>query len=183
MLWGLDLTHLDSHMGTLQMRPEFFDIYLDLAIEFQLPIRLSGASTERLAGFPFRSLAAAESVLFPDYFVYAMGVGSRDTVMTVARDLRPGVTELYVHPATDSPELRGVTALARGITRRQALFGPEPASDAALLLKWRWACCPCSTLVRLGLCHRRPDLGCMGGVGLDDQCCGKAPSGLVEVYE
>ena len=35
-----------------------------------------------------------------------MGVGSRDTVMTVARDLRPGVTELYVHPATDSPELR-----------------------------------------------------------------------------
>ena len=106
MLWGLDLTHLDSHMGTLQMRPEFFDIYLDLAIEFQLPIRLSGASTERLAGFPFRSLAAAESVLFPDYFVYAMGVGSRDTVMTVARDLRPGVTELYVHPATDSPELR-----------------------------------------------------------------------------
>ena len=54
MLWGLDVTHLDSHMGTLQLRPEFFDIYLDLAIEFRLPLRMAGASVEHTAGFKFR---------------------------------------------------------------------------------------------------------------------------------
>jgi predicted glycoside hydrolase/deacetylase ChbG (UPF0249 family) len=104
--WGIDVTHLDSHMGTLQMRPEFFDVYLDLAVEFQLPIRLSGASSERLAGFPFRSLALEEGVWFCDWFVWSMGIGSRDSVMEIAADLRPGVTELYVHPALDAPELR-----------------------------------------------------------------------------
>ena len=57
ILWGFDVTHLDSHMGTLQLRPEFFDIYLDLAVEFALPLRLSGGSTERIVGFPFRKLA------------------------------------------------------------------------------------------------------------------------------
>ena len=47
ILWGFDVSHLDSHMGTLQLRPEFFDVYLDLAVEFGLPLRLSGASSER----------------------------------------------------------------------------------------------------------------------------------------
>ena len=78
ILWGFDVSHLDSHMGTLQLRPEFFDIYLELAAEFRLPIRLSGASTERIVGFPFRRLAAEEGVLFPDHFVLVPnGVGSR----------------------------------------------------------------------------------------------------------
>ena len=67
ILWGFDVSHLDSHMGTLQLRPEFFDIYLDLAVEFGLPLRLGGASTERAVGFPFRRLAAEEGVVFPDH--------------------------------------------------------------------------------------------------------------------
>ena len=70
ILWGFDVSHLDSHMGTLQLRPEFFDVYLDLAVEFGLPLRLSGASTERAVGFPFRRLAAEEGVVFPDHFVH-----------------------------------------------------------------------------------------------------------------
>lgn len=108
MLWGLDVTHLDSHMGTLQLRPEFFDIYLDMAIEFSLPLRMAGASAEHTAGFPFRQLAADEGVLFPDSFVYVGGVGSRETIESVATSLRPGVTEVYVHPAVDTPELRAI---------------------------------------------------------------------------
>jgi predicted glycoside hydrolase/deacetylase ChbG (UPF0249 family) len=106
ILWGFDVTHLDSHMGTLQLRPEFFDIYLDLAVEFGLPLRLSGASTERMVGFPFRKLAEEEGVVFPDHFVLVTGVGSRRSVERVVSDLRPGVTEVYVHPALDTPELR-----------------------------------------------------------------------------
>ncbi|QXC61450.1 polysaccharide deacetylase family protein [Aquihabitans sp. G128] len=106
ILWGFDISHLDSHMGALQLRPEFFDIYLDLALEFALPIRLSGGDTERAVGFPFRALAAEEGVLFPDHFAYANGVGSRRVIERVVHDLRPGVTELYLHPALDTPEQR-----------------------------------------------------------------------------
>jgi predicted glycoside hydrolase/deacetylase ChbG (UPF0249 family) len=106
ILWGFDVSHLDSHMGTVQLRPEFFDVYLDLAVEFGLPIRLSGAATERTIGFPFRQLAAEEGVVFPDHFIYVNGVGSRRTLERQVMDLRPGVTEVYVHPAVDTPELR-----------------------------------------------------------------------------
>jgi predicted glycoside hydrolase/deacetylase ChbG (UPF0249 family) len=108
ILWGFDISHLDSHMGTLQLRPEFFDVYLDLAVEYRLPIRLTGASTERSIGFPFRRLAAEEGVLFPDHFVYVGGVGSRRAIERAVFDLRPGVTEIYVHPAADTPELRAL---------------------------------------------------------------------------
>jgi chitin disaccharide deacetylase len=94
-------------MGTLQLRPEFFDIYLELAVDFGLPLRLSGASTERLIGFPFRELAAREDVVFPDHFLYVNdGPGSRRTIERAIADLPPGVTEAYLHPATDTAELR-----------------------------------------------------------------------------
>jgi hypothetical protein len=106
ILWGFDVTHLDSHLGALQLRPEFFDIYLDLAVEFALPVRLSDASTERAIGFPFRNLAASEGVLFPDHFVPVASIGSRQAIEQALADLQPGVTELHIHPALDTPEQR-----------------------------------------------------------------------------
>ncbi len=106
--WGFDVSHLDSHMGTLQLRPEFFDVYLELAVDFRLPLRLSGASSERLIGFPFRRLAAEEGVVFPDHLVVVPGVGSRRSLERVLFDLKPGVTEIYLHPARDTSELRAL---------------------------------------------------------------------------
>jgi hypothetical protein len=108
ILWGFDVSHLDSHMGTLQLKPEFFDVYLELAVDFGLPLRLSGASSERMIGFPFRRLAAEEGVLFPDHFLMIPGVGSRRFIDKMVVDLRPGVTEVLVHPAIDTPELRAL---------------------------------------------------------------------------
>lgn len=106
ILWGFDVSHLDSHMASMQQRPEFFDLYLELALEFSLPVRLSSADTERTIGFPFRRLAAEEGVLFPDHFVASRGPGGRRTIEQTIHDLEPGVTELQVHPAIDSPEQR-----------------------------------------------------------------------------
>jgi chitin disaccharide deacetylase len=109
ILWGFDVSHLDSHMDTLQLKPEFFDVYLDLAVEFALPIRLAGAPAERLTGFPFRSLAAEENLIFPDHFAYVRRVGSRRSIERAIIDLPPGVTELHVRPAVDTSELRALT--------------------------------------------------------------------------
>ena len=57
ILWGFDVSHLSTHLGALQNRPEFFDVYLELAIDFDLPIRLASGAAESSAGFPFRVLA------------------------------------------------------------------------------------------------------------------------------
>ncbi len=108
ILWGFDVSHLDSHMGTLQRRPEFFDIYLELAVDFRLPVRLASAADERAVGFPFRSLAREAGVVSPDHFVAARGRPLRKVLERSLLDLRPGVTEVHAHPAVDAPELRAL---------------------------------------------------------------------------
>lgn len=105
ILWGFDISHLDCHMGSLSFRPEFFDIHLDLAVEFGLPMRMMGAGFEKNVGFPFRRLAAEEGVVFPDHLVFQTGP-TRPSLEKVLTALRPGVTEVFVHPAVDTPELR-----------------------------------------------------------------------------
>ena len=37
VLWGFDISHLDAHMDALVLRPEFFDIYLELADRLRTP--------------------------------------------------------------------------------------------------------------------------------------------------
>jgi predicted glycoside hydrolase/deacetylase ChbG (UPF0249 family) len=103
--WGFDASHIDSHMGTLQLRADFFDVYLEMAVEFRLPLRMAAASAERPIGFPYRRLAEAEGVVFTDFYVYT-NVGSRRAIEKALFDLRPGVTEVYFHPALDTDELR-----------------------------------------------------------------------------
>jgi predicted glycoside hydrolase/deacetylase ChbG (UPF0249 family) len=105
--WGFDVSHLDGHMDTMQLRPEFFDVYLELAVDFALPLRMAPARSERLIGFPYRRLAAEEGIVFTDHFVPIPRRGAGWKVMQkVLFDLRPGVTELLLHPALDTDELR-----------------------------------------------------------------------------
>src|SRR5215470_16625171 len=97
IVWGFDVSHLDSHLGTLELRAEFFDVYLELAVEFGLPIRIGDESDERVAGFPFRKLAADEGAVFPDRVVHAPPGAARQ-VERLLFELEPGVTEVALHP-------------------------------------------------------------------------------------
>jgi predicted glycoside hydrolase/deacetylase ChbG (UPF0249 family) len=109
ILWGFDVSHLSSHLGALAMRPELFDVYLELAVDFRLPLRLPGAAAERSVGFPFRKLAGENDVLYPDHLVVVPALGGRRALEKALFDLEPGVTEVRVNPAIDTPELRAAT--------------------------------------------------------------------------
>jgi predicted glycoside hydrolase/deacetylase ChbG (UPF0249 family) len=108
ILWGFDVSHLDAHMGAMQVKAEFFDVYLELAVEFRLPLRLSGPGTETPVGFPFRTLASEEGVVFPDDLRHMSGARSRQTLLETIERLSPGVTEVCLHPAVDSSELQAL---------------------------------------------------------------------------
>jgi predicted glycoside hydrolase/deacetylase ChbG (UPF0249 family) len=110
--WEIDVTHLAPHLTAITLRPEFFDVYLELACMFRLPIRLPSTVSEAQAGFPFRKLAAAEGVVFPDHFDHDWRAGSRERVMGALATLAPGVTELHVQPAIDTLEVRALTPSA-----------------------------------------------------------------------
>ncbi len=112
ILWGFDVTHLAPHLTAITLRPEFFDVYLDLAVEFALPVRLPSTITEAQAGFPFRRLASDEGVLFPDHFDHDWSAGSRVRVRRAFQNLQPGVTEIHVQPVIDTAEVRALAGSA-----------------------------------------------------------------------
>ncbi|MDA8276149.1 MAG: ChbG/HpnK family deacetylase [Actinomycetota bacterium] len=131
VLWGLDVTHLDAHLDALVLRPEFFDIYLDLAVEYALPLRLAGTEQEVQAGFPFRALAAEAGVLFPDRVVDWPGDADAGAMVELLCEVEPGVTEVTFRPAVDTPELRAVTEDWQARTAdHRLLTSVAPVTDA-----------------------------------------------------
>jgi hypothetical protein len=66
------------------------------------------ASMERYVGFPARAVAAEAGAVFTDHMRFVPGVGSRAMFEKDLLTVRPGVTELHLHPAVDSAELRSL---------------------------------------------------------------------------
>jgi chitin disaccharide deacetylase len=126
--WGFDVSHLSAHLGALDFRPEFFDVALEMAVDFDLPLRLPPAAVEARVGFPFRSLAADEGIIFPDHLVRVPRTqGSRRALDRLLVDLAPGVTEVVLRPAADTDELRAI-----------APDWPARVDDRALALDATW---------------------------------------------
>jgi predicted glycoside hydrolase/deacetylase ChbG (UPF0249 family) len=140
--WGFDPSHLSSHLSALVQRPEFFDVFVELAVDFGLPVRLPGADAERRIGFPVRKLAAEEGLVFPDWVVAPKGA-SRRTFERVLFDLQPGVTELRLHPAVASEELRAACedwaerVDDHGLTRHDRAFADLVERTGAVVIGWR----------------------------------------------
>jgi len=111
---GVDVTHLDSHMGTLQLDPRFLEVYRQLAVEFDLPVRMASQATLEKFGQPqLRAMFADRGLVFPDDFIYEELKEEPADVkgfwLRVLKNLKPGVTELYVHAAKPTEELQAIT--------------------------------------------------------------------------
>jgi predicted glycoside hydrolase/deacetylase ChbG (UPF0249 family) len=110
IVWGFDVSHLSTHLDTLQLRPEFFDICLELAAEFELPLRLLGHGAAAQLGFPARQLAADAGVISPDETITTTVGTTGPDIENLVAALAPGVTELRLRPAVESAELRSAAA-------------------------------------------------------------------------
>jgi len=111
---GIDVTHLDSHMGTLQLNPDYMKVYVQLGVEFDLPLRMASQETMARFGQPeLRNQIAAQGVLFPDYFVYDELKDEKNGVkefwLRIVKNLKPGVTELYIHAALPTDEMKAIS--------------------------------------------------------------------------
>ena len=130
LLWGVDVTHLAPHLTSITLRPEFFDVYLELAAEYRLPIRLPSSISLNEAGFDFRGLARDEGVLFPDHFDHDWSSGSRQLVLDSINKLQSGVTEIHVQPVIDSPEVRALGDVCLGWIDDLALITGSEVREA-----------------------------------------------------
>ncbi len=130
IVWGFDVSHLGSRLDALCLRPELFDVLVELATDFGLPLRLPDTAAEATAGFPVRRLAAEHGVLVADHV--AVVEGGRGLERAI-RHLRPGVTEVRLRPAVETPELRSFEP--GWATRAQDLLALTQDRDLAVLLE------------------------------------------------
>ncbi len=124
---GVDVTHLDSHMGTLQLDLRFLEVYRQLALEFDLPVRMASQATLEKFGQPgLRARFARDGLLFPDHFIYEEldqePADVKGFWLRVLQNLKPGVTELYIHAALPTEELRAITGSWKTRGEEYALF-------------------------------------------------------------
>lgn len=115
---GLSITHIDSHMGTFQLHPDFILQYLRLAKEYNLPLRMASQSTLAKYGQgALRDRAAEMGLVFTDYLIYEELQTYGDDVESfwvgIIENLQPGVTELYLHASMLTPELEAITGSAK----------------------------------------------------------------------
>jgi chitin disaccharide deacetylase len=106
---GIDVTHIDSHMGGMQYDMRFHKRYEKLALEFDLPLRMGPQFFYAKMGYPnYRAKLVKEGLVFPDYLVLVEeplpGESRKAFWMRVIRGLKPGVNELYIHASDLSPE-------------------------------------------------------------------------------
>jgi hypothetical protein len=118
---GIDVTHLDAHMGTA-LRPEFAKVCVDLASEYRLPAFIPRITLAQLtllgmaaAWEAYRSiLEHAEHAGLPlfDHFDlnslgFAPGTGLEHNRRRVEQ-LQPGITYLITHCAQAGAELQAI---------------------------------------------------------------------------
>ena len=132
---GVDVTHLDSHMGTLQLNPQYVEVYLQLASEFNLPVRMASQETLARNGHSeLRGQFAAKGIIFSDYFIYEElpeeKKGVKNFWLGVVRNLKPGVTELYIHAALPTDELKAITGSWPTRSQEYELFAHDEEMKA-----------------------------------------------------
>ena len=107
---GVDLTHLDTHMGALLLNPDLFLVYKRLGKRFKLPILLSKSSLENYS-LPSSLLDEDDIVLDHIYTAEPKDYqSSLDTYYSnVLQNLQPGVHSILMHTAQQTHELEAAT--------------------------------------------------------------------------
>lgn len=120
---GIDVTHIDTHMGTV-FDPKFLESYVQTAVQYRVPPMLvrkdeagilamgMGFTPETAAGLARHiealtamGLPMVDNVTFVPFTPGEDHVGRTQQFLT---QLPPGLTYLIIHPSVDTPELRAI---------------------------------------------------------------------------
>ena len=118
---GIDVTHVDSHMGTI-MNPKFIQSYIQAAAKRLLPSMLPHLNAK---GMDLMSLKEEEKVAYMPVLemLESMGIPMVDGILglplehdkdhiglakQLLGELPVGITHFIFHPSIDTPELRAI---------------------------------------------------------------------------
>lgn len=121
---GIQPSHIDNHMGSaygLLTGRDFLDIVFELSAQYNLPFRLPrqagnrpDLSPEQIAGFQqMTDDLVQKGFVLPDYLITvehaATETGSLEHYKHLFQNLEPGVTELYIHAALPTDEMKAIS--------------------------------------------------------------------------
>lgn len=135
---GIDVTHLDSHMGTV-LHPRFIQSYLQAALSRGIPPMLPRleakgledrlSEEEKAAYAPVLAYLEAQNVPLLDG-MYGMPLDPSGDHLQIAKHLLGqapvGISHFILHPSVDTPELRAIAPdwQAR-VANYRAFMSPE----------------------------------------------------------
>lgn len=115
-------THLDTHMGTLYARVDYWEVYAKLGREYKLPVMLMRPTPEFVAeaakdGYPITAAMLEkkdrDGYVLLDHLVTGVPgrtvAERRASYQKLMRELPPGVTMLIVHLGINDEELKNIT--------------------------------------------------------------------------
>jgi predicted glycoside hydrolase/deacetylase ChbG (UPF0249 family) len=108
--FGIQPTHLDSHMGTLYQNKTLFEVLLRVARDHRLPVMIS---KEWYAGAPYLpAMLGPNDVAIDRLISIVPNVPAErwaDFYTEAIKSIRPGITQIIVHIAYDDEEMRAAT--------------------------------------------------------------------------
>lgn len=155
LAFGVPLSHLDTHMGALMSRPDLVEVYVQLGIEYKLPV-LFFAKIDPAVAQAYPALAARHAAALPKLAEAGLPVVDNllqfyggeipakrlEVYQQALRSLPAGVTELIIHCGVDNPELQAITGSAARRDQDYRIF-IDPATKRLLaeekieLINWK----------------------------------------------
>jgi predicted glycoside hydrolase/deacetylase ChbG (UPF0249 family) len=109
--FGIDLTHLDAHMGAPVSTPDFAAAYMKIGKEYGLPVLLDGRVYD-MEHVGIKTLLDDNTVIVDRILAMDPGAyqeGAKKFYSNLLKNLEPGLTFLLFHTAYDNAEMQAVT--------------------------------------------------------------------------
>jgi predicted glycoside hydrolase/deacetylase ChbG (UPF0249 family) len=151
--FGVPLSHLDTHMGAVVSRPDLVEVYVQIGVEFNLPVLFLRNFGGAVPDESVRNRASQLIKVLDDHklpvldqltqlYTYGSFEDKKSQYLRAIAEGKPGVHYLIVHCGYDDEELRAITnsSKLRDTDRRvvcDADFKAEVAKTGVTVVTWK----------------------------------------------
>ncbi|MFW0738984.1 polysaccharide deacetylase family protein [Flavobacterium sp. T12S277] len=110
--FGIQPTHLDSHMCSIGVTPEILEIYKELGRQYKLPVFINQQFVESIRlsdeAYNFEDMLLTDNLLIGYFSDFEKGE-LRNSYIKALDNAIPGLNVFLLHPAFDDFEMQGIT--------------------------------------------------------------------------